>query len=234
MCFSIFAVDSLYFHKPTFTPLNFLRTNLSSISLFYGASPWHYYVSQAIPILCTSALPFVVHGTWIALSRRAVQLTTMLECVAWTISVYSLAGHKEWRFIHPLLPLLHVLAAKSLIDWNSHSEAGSRHKHKFPKHKRKAKTTLRACMRDRMPDIKKSHLIFLLLSLPANIYVVIFHCSAPITVMAYLRQLPAEELRESIGFLMPCHSTPWQAYLHKPELAVNNRLWAIGCEPPLR
>jgi len=33
-----------------------------------------------------------------------------------------------------------------------------------------------------------------------------------------------------VGFLMPCHSTPLQSYLHRPEVEV----WTIGCEPPLR
>ena len=59
---SLFTPDSLYYGKPTLTPLNFLLTNLSSISLFYGSNPWHFYVTQALPILCTTALPFVLHG----------------------------------------------------------------------------------------------------------------------------------------------------------------------------
>jgi phosphatidylinositol glycan class B len=85
-----------------------------------------------------------------------------------------------------------------------------------------------------MPDVQKSHFALLFLSLPPAIYVVMSHCSAPITVMGYLRQLPTADSRQSIGFLMPCHSTPWQAYLHKPQLAIDNRLWALGCEPPLQ
>jgi phosphatidylinositol glycan class B len=158
----------------------------------------------------------------------------MLECVVWTISVYSVAGHKEWRFIHPLLPLLHVLAAKSLVDL--------RHKSKSPAEVRSRPTKSRQRMKAKpfrfkhmqvFPPIHPAHLTLLLLSLPASVYVVFFYCSAPISVMAYLRQLPDAELRGSVGFLMPCHSTPWQAYLHKKELAVDGKVWALGCEPPL-
>lgn len=35
---------------------------------------------------------------------------------------------------------------------------------------------------------------------------------------------------DSIGFLMPCHSTPWQSYLHRNDI---KKLWAITCDPPL-
>ena len=32
-----------------------------------------------------------------------------------------------------------------------------------------------------------------------------------------------------MGFLMPCHSTPWRSKLVHPGL----KAWALGCEPPL-
>ncbi|KAK1234961.1 glycosylphosphatidylinositol anchor biosynthesis [Marasmius sp. AFHP31] len=60
----IFVLDTLYYGQATLTPFNFLKTNLSSVSLFYGSNPWHFYISQAIPILCTTAIPFVLHGGW--------------------------------------------------------------------------------------------------------------------------------------------------------------------------
>ncbi|KAJ6630591.1 glycosyltransferase family 22 protein [Mycena sp. CBHHK59/15] len=201
----LFVLDSLYYGTPTFTPLNFLVINLSDVSLFYGGNPWHYYLSQAIPIMCTTALPFVLRETWYILGGHApVALRAMLGCVIWTISVYSLAGHKEWRFIHPLLPLLHVFAAKALVDMST------------------------------TPRIRWWTLIMLLLTLPISCYIALFYCSAPIQVMAFIQSLPREELRDGgLGFLMPCHSTPGHAYLHRKELA-DGRLWALGCEPPLQ
>ncbi|THH27494.1 hypothetical protein EUX98_g6681 [Antrodiella citrinella] len=50
--------------------------------------------------------------------------------------------------------------------------------------------------------------------------------------MRYLRSLPADEVK-SVGFLMPCHSTPWQAYLHRREWSDESHYWSLGCEPPL-
>jgi len=203
-------LDSMYYGTVTFTPLNFVRTNLSSVSLFYGSSPWHYYLSQAIPILCTTTLPFVLRGAWLATYSPSSALKIMLGLLAWTIGVYSLAGHKEWRFLHPLLPVMNVFAAKALVDADMHT--GDPH------------TAAPLAQRYSRPLI--------LLGLPAIIYVSLFHGRAQIDVMHYLRNLPPGEVH-SIGFLMPCHSTPWQAYLHRADLADAGRLWALGCEPPL-
>jgi phosphatidylinositol glycan class B len=118
--------------------------------------------------------------------------------------IYSLAGHKEWRFIHPLLPLLHLLAAKSFVDLSS----------------------------GRSREYILRLRIFVLLTLPASMYIVLLYCSGPIDVMAFLRSLPRAELQNGVGFLMPCHSTPGHAYLHRKELT-NGRTWSLGCEPPL-
>ncbi|CAL1705145.1 unnamed protein product [Somion occarium] len=217
--FLLFVLDSLYYGKPTFTPLNFLAANLSSISLFYGSSPWHYYLFQGLPIICTFSLPFVLHGAWLARKHLAnPELRDMLGLIAWTIGIYSLAGHKEWRFIHPLLPLLHILAATSLV----HSYETDQIKRGCPKKKRNV-----------MLPIRRSHLLLILLNVPLIFYVIRVHSRAQIEVMYYLRSLPEKEV-QSIGFLMPCHSTPWQAYVHNPSLAENGKMWALGCEPPLR
>ncbi|KAI0929185.1 hypothetical protein AcW1_006200 [Taiwanofungus camphoratus] len=214
-----FMLDWTYYGIATFTPLNFLRTNLSSVSLFYGANSWHYYLSQGIPILCMTTIPFVLHGVWLAIHSEDLEVKTMLGLIAWTISVYSLAGHKEWRFLHPILPLMHVLAAKSLVD-SYYAKVAARPSSSPRRHHL-------LCL-----PIRLSHLALLLLPIPALVYVALFHSRGQIDVMYYLRSLPSEDVH-SIGFLMPCHSTPWQAYLHRPEWADEGKVWALGCEPPL-
>ncbi|KAI8989716.1 glycosyltransferase family 22 protein [Trametes punicea] len=198
------ALDSLYYGKLTLTPVNFLLTNISSVSIFYGRSAWHYYISQAVPILAMTALPWVLHGAYLATGPTTPNsLKVLLGLIAWTILIYSLAGHKEWRFIHPLLPPMHILASTSFVD--------GRH----------VSGTLLA------------RGLFTMLSIPAIVYVALFHGRAQIEVLHYLRFLPPEN-SVSIGFLMPCHSTPWQAYLHRPDLVEDAMLWALGCEPPLQ
>ncbi|KAJ7272017.1 glycosyltransferase family 22 protein [Mycena haematopus] len=215
----IFALDSLYYGKPTFTPLNFLATNLSNVSLFYGGNAWHYYLSQAIPIMCTTALPFTLREIWhILRGHELPALGTMLGCIIWTVCVYSLAGHKEWRFIHPLLPMLHLFATKSLGGMSTSSN-------ETPMANQNGSKSL---------ILQRRLRIVLLSTLPISCYIALLYCSAPIEVMAFIRSLPREELRDGgVGFLMPCHSTPGHAYLHRPELA-NGKMWALGCEPPLQ
>lgn len=49
-----------------------------------------------------------------------------------------------------------------------------------------------------------------------------------IDVVQYLKD---NQVVESVGFLTPCHSTPWHSMLHRPELASTS--WFLTCEPPL-
>jgi GPI mannosyltransferase 3 len=193
----------------TFTPLNFLRANLA-VSSFYGVNQWHYYFTQALPILCTTTLPFVLHGAYGLWRSRDPAARMMIGLVIWTIGVYSLSTHKEWRFLHPLLPLMHICAAKSLVDLHASHVSGKQ---------------------SAIP-IRRSHIALLALNIPAIMYVLLLHGRAQISVMHHLRGLPSTEL-DSLGVLAPCHSTPWQAYLHRPNLVEPGQLWAIGCEPPL-
>ncbi|EIN07166.1 glycosyltransferase family 22 protein [Punctularia strigosozonata HHB-11173 SS5] len=242
----IVIADTLYYGQVTFTPLNFLRTNLTSVSLFYGSNPWHYYLSQGLPILCTTTLPFAVHGLWLLIrtpisdqkSKRQSFETrgaegTLGGLIIWTITIYSLAGHKEWRFLHPLLPLLHICAAKSLVDVYSTPQQSRRAG--TSEVARSSSTTSTSPYRY-LPRLALTlHLTLFVLS---SIYLVFIHGSAQLAVMYYLRTLPPSgssnpAALRSVGFLMPCHSTPWQAYLHREDLKDTGRMWAISCEPPL-
>lgn len=235
----LFLLDSVYYNKPTFTPVNFLRTNLSSVSLFYGADPWHYYITQAIPILCTTGLPFVLHGIWTTLTapRHNTPSRTMLATILWSIAIYSLGGHKEWRFLHPILPLFHVFAAQSLINICSSNYRGRKvgEKSTYSRASDLRISKRRATLaRFDLPDIPAVYLCLIFLTLPASLYVVLFYCDAPVSVLSYFRALPSKELANStVGFLMPCHSTPGFAYLHRKELT-DGGSWALGCEPPLQ
>ncbi|KAL0574686.1 glycosylphosphatidylinositol anchor biosynthesis [Marasmius crinis-equi] len=206
----LFTLDTLYYGQKTLTPLNFLKTNLSSVSLFYGSNPWHFYFSQALPILCTTALPFVLHGGYlVATTPNAAPTKLLFGLLCWTISVYSLAGHKEWRFIHPLLPALHLFAAKSLVDsWGKENQ-------------------------DAALPISSRKMGLLLATVPISAYIVLFYCSGPMSVMGYIRSLPPDVMAGGVGILMPCHSTPGHGYLHRPQLS-HGELWALGCEPPLQ
>ena len=209
-CGMLFALDSAYNGTPTLTALTFLRVNASSVSLFYGSAPWHYYLTQGLPLLAGPCLPFALHGAYIAFTQGPPHLKLLLYTALWTSAIYSCAGHKEWRFLHPLVPTIHLLAARSLVLLYDRANP----------HYSTRNTRLR---------IKRTHVVLLtLLSTVPSLYVVGWHSSAQIGALSYLRGLPDTELR-SIGFLMPCHSTPAQSHLHR-----RIPVWRLSCEPPLQ
>ncbi|KAF9179468.1 hypothetical protein BGZ51_006910 [Haplosporangium sp. Z 767] len=107
------VLDSkLFYNEWILTPLNFLRVNvMEGISLFYGSSPWHWYLSQGIPILFGIYIPLVLYGSWRAFKTNtglnASLKQQVLYLCLWVLVVYSSLQHKEWRFLYPILyPLL--------------------------------------------------------------------------------------------------------------------------------
>ncbi|KAM0786678.1 hypothetical protein ACM66B_002125 [Microbotryomycetes sp. NB124-2] len=217
-----FIIDSLFYGTPTLTPLRFLHENvLNSISLFYGANPAHFYLSQGLVVTLLTQLPFTIHGLYLAMTQDGNPTRHIAGAATFTLVAYSLLSHKEWRFIHPLVPMLNVLASMSLV--------------------RLANTDKAATVRfqQRLP-VRLSHALALVVALVPAVYLTSFHGLAQISVMNYLRSLPPSELR-SAAFLMPCHSTPWQSHLHRPDLEQHRlggsgeggRLWFVTCEPPV-
>ncbi|KAF8273654.1 glycosyltransferase family 22 protein [Lactarius quietus] len=205
----LFTFDSMYNGTPTLTLLGFLRVNSSSVSLFYGSAPWHYYIVQALPLLAGPTLPFVLHGAYLAFTQGTRSFKLLLYTVIWTGTVFSFSGHKEWRFLHPMVPAMHILAARSLVSLYD-------------------RTTPRSSTPASSLRVNRiTALVLAVMSLVPALYATHWHSSAQISVLSHLHGLPDSDLR-SIGFLMPCHSTPAQSHLHR-QIPV----WRLSCEPPL-
>ncbi|KAF5681068.1 gpi mannosyltransferase 3 [Fusarium heterosporum] len=231
--------DRLYFGFWTFPAYNFLNFNLSkSLAVFYGRNPWHYYILQGLPLICTTSLPFAVAALYkpSAFATSASQSNT-LKTLAYTVlttgGALSLVSHKEVRFIYPLLPALSILAAPFAASFFT-SQPTPTTNNPRPR-----------------PRLRNKH--YLLGALGVNVflagYLSFFHQPAPLNVLTYLRHEYervhpdsvrfAQTSRFSTGpekdeelfalFLMPCHSTPWRSHLVYPGL----RAYALTCEPPL-
>ncbi|SGY14818.1 BQ5605_C013g07112 [Microbotryum silenes-dioicae] len=224
-----FLVDTAFYSTPTFTPLRFLHENVfHSISLFYGSNSSHFYLTQGIPIMTMTQLPFLLHGLWLVFIRsdaRGRGLAPLGIVVSTTVILFSLLGHKEWRFLHPILPILHLFVAFSLVTLHT-SRLGL------------AKSTT-ATKLSTVLHVRTRHLALILASLIPGLYFTCFHSIAQVTILDHLRYLPTFEVR-SVGFLMPCHSTPWQSHLHRRDLELGGLrsgegglLWFITCEPPI-
>ncbi|CAN1841552.1 Mannosyltransferase APTG1 [Linum perenne] len=92
-----------------FVPLNFLKFNfLSSGGDYYGTHPWHWYFSQGFSVMLFTFLPFSIAGI---IKSRHWKLSGL---VAWVLILYSILGHKEFRFVLPVLPIALMFSGYSL------------------------------------------------------------------------------------------------------------------------
>ncbi|KAK2003378.1 Alg9-like mannosyltransferase [Colletotrichum falcatum] len=226
--------DRLYFGEWAFPPYKFLYFNLSqSLAVFYGRNDWHYYLSQGLPLLSIAYLPFVLVALYRSPSTPSKIRTQTLKTLSWTVYVViatlSLVSHKEVRFIYPLLPILHVLAAAPLASFFTSPAPTPTSKSPLPR-----------------PRLRHKRVLTSALALHALIsfFLTLLHQPAPLMVLAFLRNsysrlhptasalsTPANSSSEELFALLltPCHSTPWRSHLIHPTL----RARALTCEPPI-
>jgi phosphatidylinositol glycan class B len=235
--------DRLYYGVWTLPPLRFLYFNIAqSLAVFYGSNRTDYYFTEGIPLLLTTALPFAVVGLvnasrgknlWHSPINGSASVRSpapefihdatqkrVLFRLAWasiiTTLTLSLISHKEVRFLYPLLPFLHVVAAGPLS----------------------------AYLPANGPLTRKAMVAnFLMINIIIAGYVSTTHQRGVIDVLSHLRHkhelrnnlsnlghvAPDKISNTTVGFLMPCHSTPWRSHLVYPEVSA----WALTCEPPL-
>jgi phosphatidylinositol glycan class B len=148
-------------------------------------------------------------------------------------AVLSIIAHKEVRFIYPLLPALHIVTAEPLVAFFLPAISSSSN--------------------TQVP--RRLILLFLVLvNIFIAYYTTLVHAPGPIDVLSYLRArhdahqegygrlfaprplfgepdkpLHASPKNMTVGFLMPCHSTPWRSHLVFPSIEA----WALSCEPPV-
>jgi hypothetical protein len=102
--------DRLYYQAWTFPPLQFLHFNIAqSLAVFYGRNRPDYYLTEGLPLLLTTALPFAAIGLWRSLcgqpSRASPSSGSDEHCVlprlAWATLVVTVSlsfiSHKEVR-----------------------------------------------------------------------------------------------------------------------------------------
>ncbi|KAG0047964.1 dolichyl-P-Man:Man(7)GlcNAc(2)-PP-dolichol alpha-1,6-mannosyltransferase [Gryganskiella cystojenkinii] len=83
-------------------------------SVAWGVSPWHTYFTSLLPKISGVALPLaliagIVGAIDVRYRRYLVPATAF-------VSIYSFLGHKEWRFIVYVVPILNLGAALT-ISW---------------------------------------------------------------------------------------------------------------------
>ena len=191
------------------------------MAVFYGTNRLDYYLTEGLPFLLTTALPFAAIGLGQTLRRSTMPPSEsahelgsrfILSRLAWTsltvTCFLSLIAHKEVRFLYPVLPFLHILAAHPLSTF-------------FHDHASLPRRVLLTAI--------------LTLNLLLAAYASLVHQRGVVDVLSYLRQHHEAKLttqlrlNTTVAFLMPCHSTPWRSHLVHPSL----HAWALTCEPPI-
>jgi len=104
------VIDKWYYGEWVLTTWNYLKWNILAdrVSSF-GLEPWYYYITQTI----ADAIPpfsilYIIGFLWIIFKRPK-------SAIAWTIlpfmAIHFLIGHKETRFMFPILGFMPVAIA---------------------------------------------------------------------------------------------------------------------------
>ncbi|KAE9973800.1 hypothetical protein EG327_008984 [Venturia inaequalis] len=210
--------DRLYYGLWTFPPLQFVHFNIAqSLAIFYGSNRLDYYLTEGVPLLLMTMMPFAILGLYRGLklpfSRPSNSAGSSLKEVvpsmlAWasvfTIGSLSLISHKEARFLYPLLPSLHLFAASPL----SH----------FARRLKSWRVSLAGAL--------------FAVNIGIAMYTSRVHQKGVVDVMTFLRSEHESKTHSgntTVAFLMPCHSTPWRSHLIHSTIDA----WALTCEPPI-
>ncbi|KAK8969474.1 Dol-P-Man:Man(7)GlcNAc(2)-PP-Dol alpha-1,6-mannosyltransferase [Platanthera guangdongensis] len=179
----------------TFVAINFLKFNFfSSGGDYYGTHVWHWYFTQGFPVMIFTFLPYTLFGI---LKSNEWRLSGLL---AWVLGLYSKLGHKEFRFVLPVLPLALIFSGYSLAELSQSMHFRPR-KWRF------------LCMR--FPSRMQLSILFLIATnVPMALYMSLVHQRGSEDVMYYLSKEAKDGKIKSILFLMPCHSTPYYSSLH--------------------
>ncbi|CAF0964098.1 unnamed protein product [Rotaria sordida] len=194
-------LDSYMYNQWTFVPLNFLYINFfhpNSISLHYGINNILWYLTNGLPMIFFYRLPFIFFGS---ISNKRLTII-----ILFTILIYTLNKHKEFRFLTQILPILFILEAHG-IDW---------------------------CLKKfKLNKFRWIIFISFIGHLFIGFYFSLIDRQGQISVMYYLRKnlINNNNNKEifSIDFLMPCHSTPYYNFIHRNDIQLN----FLTCEPNL-
>ena len=112
------AIDSYLYGRLVIVPWNFLEINfIHDVSTQYGVHPWHWYLTNFFPAL---TLGFGLIPTMKGLAQGYKASKVIFFCLVWTISIYSCLGHKEHRFLMPIVPIIIAYQSLGFKDYSNH------------------------------------------------------------------------------------------------------------------
>ncbi len=219
----------------------------------YGTHPFLWYIYAGIPAICGSMLPFLLFNVVAVFSNKPSRFRSkynkiddarlvLIGIIFPYIILHSFSEHKEFRFLLPILPIICVLAADSMVelivfmecDVASISVDADCNSNGQVKHAENDS-------RERQLVMSKYLIVaIILLNYPHLLYLGLIHQRGPIAVNRYLTSVISKDVQKngtgpsqySIHYLMGCHSTPLFSHLHIPN--VNVSAWHLDCSPDCR
>jgi GPI mannosyltransferase 3 len=203
----------------------------------YGSHPWHWYFSAGLPAVAGLLLvpllsmllfkPGVVVGST---SPRAGVRNLWCILISY-VAIMSFNGHKEFRYIHPVLPLVCLLTGPSLRSWAVGKESAA------------------ASPSPRRNQVRKVLVVALfgIANLVPVLYLGLFHQSGPVSVNRRIVEVAREAAAASPSsstkparftvyyWTGECHSTPLHSHLHQPRHPqIEFDTWSLDCSPACR
>lgn len=191
-------LDRMIYGSWVIVPFNFLKFNfLSSGGDYYGTHPWHWYFTQGFPVMLFTFLPFSLAGV---IYSKHWKLSGL---IGWVTGIYSVLGHKEFRFVLPILPMALMFSGYSLAALETPD---------LPMGKRKRASTTHT----KWPSKLRLAVFFLVLTnIPMGLYMSLVHQRGSEDVMQYIAKEALNGEVRSVLFLTPCHATPYYSALHQ-------------------
>ncbi|XP_015430079.1 PREDICTED: GPI mannosyltransferase 3-like [Dufourea novaeangliae] len=190
-CLSSILLDSFCCGTLIISPWEFFRVNVFyKIGDFYGTQHLLWYAFCGLPVLLGPYYVVFLLCIWQITKYSACfyRQTIMLFVISWTICIYSLLSHKEFRFLLPLLPMLILICTSCTPRLNV----------KFSKLTRKIFVIL-----------------LIVTNIVPGFYFSMIHQRGALDAMNILRkEITNTSNTTNMLFLTPCHATPLYSHLH--------------------
>ena len=147
------------------------------------------------------------------ISESTKARASLIGIITLYVMLHSISGHKEFRFVLPILPLVNILGGHAVF--------------------RLFHTTTCIMVKDGVI------VALLLLNFPHLIYLGVIHQRGPISANQHLTKTITKSMMHrtentiNIHYLMGCHSAPLYSHLHIPSLP-HIKAWYLDCSPGCR
>ncbi|KAJ4461566.1 putative GPI mannosyltransferase 3 [Paratrimastix pyriformis] len=222
---------------------------------FYGVHQLHWYLSSAIPTMLLTWTPLLLPSLMAFLphpgpSRHPpggsnpparATLGLLWAMVGACVGPYTLVAHKEFRFILPIHPVLLCLCGYGLerirARWmlaspSSHSPSSASSSNPLSSPPPPSLGGLKAAWRRSAGSRKQRGLLWALGllvvgQLAAAAFFSLAHQRGTVSVLGYVRDPNLVPSGDAVLLLLPCHATPFQSHVHRPDI----RLLFLDCAP---